>query len=94
MSTNPPRDSEAATPDAACAVVEALRAHETVWIPGPTPRHAGVFAGLLRRHGVTGNFVPDAGLAALAVQHGLTVCSADADFARFTEVRWLNPLAR
>jgi hypothetical protein len=32
-------------------------------------------------------------LAALAFEHGLTVCSADTDFARFGEVTWLNPLA-
>jgi predicted nucleic acid-binding protein len=32
--------------------------------------------------------VPDAQLAALALEHGLTVCSADTDFARFAEVRW------
>lgn len=35
----------------------------------------------------------DAHLAALAIEHGLDVCSADTDFARFTEIRWINPLA-
>jgi len=29
----------------------------------------------------------------MALEHGLTVCSTDTDFARFSEVRWLNPLA-
>lgn len=33
-------------------------------------------------------------LAALAVEHGLVVMSADTDFARFGEVRWGNSLAR
>jgi predicted nucleic acid-binding protein len=32
-------------------------------------------------------------LAALAIEHGLEICSADTDFARFTEVRWRNPIA-
>ncbi len=32
-------------------------------------------------------------LAAIAIQHGLEVCSADTDFARFTKIRWRNPLA-
>jgi predicted nucleic acid-binding protein len=36
--------------------------------------------------------VPDAHLAALAIEHGLTVCSTDGDFARFPGVRWENPL--
>ncbi len=40
-----------------------------------------------------GNLIPDAQLAALAIEHGLTVISADTDFARFTEIRWENPLA-
>jgi len=43
---------------------------------------------------VTGNLVPDAMLAALAVEHGLTVMTADTDFARFPHVRWENPLGR
>jgi uncharacterized protein len=42
----------------------------------------------MRRHHVRGNLVSDARLAALAHDHGLTVCSADTDFTRFTEVRW------
>jgi predicted nucleic acid-binding protein len=45
------------------------------------------------RYSPAGNLIPDAHLAALAIQHGLTVCSADTDFARFSEIRWLNPLA-
>jgi predicted nucleic acid-binding protein len=36
--------------------------------------------------------VPDAVLAALAVEHGLVVYSADSDFARFKDVRWVKPL--
>ena len=42
--------------------------------------------------GVHGNLVPDAHVAALAVEHGLTICSADDDFARFQGLRWLNPI--
>ncbi len=48
---------------------------------------------LTERYDVSGNLVPDAHLAALAIQHGLTVCSADTDLARFSEIRWENPLA-
>ena len=64
-----------------------------VWIPEPGPRHAEILGRLIVRHHVAGNLVPDAQLAALALEHGLTVVSADSDFARFTEVRWANPLA-
>ena len=38
--------------------------------------------------------VSDADVAALAIEHGLTLCSADGDFARFPGLRWINPLDR
>jgi len=37
------------------------------------------------------NLIPDAHLAALAIEHGLTLCSADGDFARFPGLKCLNP---
>jgi len=66
---------------------------EPVWIPLPTERHAEVLGKLLAEPGVHGNLVPDAHLAALAIEHGLTLCSTDGDFARFRGLKWLNPLA-
>jgi uncharacterized protein len=36
---------------------------------------------------------PDAHLAALAMEHGLTLCSADRDFSRFPGLKWMNPIA-
>ncbi len=62
------------------------------WVPQPGPEHAALLGGLITRHQVQGNLVPDAQLAALALEHGLAVCSTDTDFARFKEVRWSNPL--
>jgi len=64
-----------------------------VWIPTPTERHAGILAGLLSEPGVHGDLVSDAHVAALAIEHGLTLCSADGDFARFVNLKWINPLA-
>ena len=66
---------------------------ETTWIPQPTERHADLLGEFLALPGVHGNLVPDAHLAALAVEHGLTLCSTDGDFARFQGQRWLNPIA-
>ncbi len=66
---------------------------ETVWTPAPTDRHAAVLSNLLALPGVHGNLVPDAHLAALAIEHGLTLCSTDGDFARFPGLHWRNPLA-
>lgn len=42
--------------------------------------------------GVAGNLAPDAHLAALALTHGATLASCDADFSRFRMLRWENPL--
>jgi toxin-antitoxin system PIN domain toxin len=63
-----------------------------VWIPEPTERHRDVLGRLLEEAAVTANLVPDAHLAALAIEHGVTLCSADGDFARFPNLRWRNPL--
>jgi predicted nucleic acid-binding protein len=52
-----------------------------------------VLATLLAQPGMQGNLVSDAHLAALAIEHGLTLCSTDEDFARFKGLRWLNPMA-
>lgn len=67
---------------------------EPAWIPQPTERHAEVLADLLALPGVHGNLVPDAHLAALAIEHGLTLCTTDGDFARFPNLRCLDPLAK
>jgi uncharacterized protein len=66
---------------------------EVAWTPQPTERHPDVLGELLSVTGVQGDIVPDAHLAALAIEHGLLLCSADSDFARFPGLRWTNPLA-
>jgi toxin-antitoxin system PIN domain toxin len=63
-----------------------------VWIPQPMERHSEVLGRLLEADGVSAKLVPDAHLAALAIEHGLTLCSTDGDFARFVGLRWENPL--
>jgi uncharacterized protein len=73
--------------------VEAWLNTPVAWIPQPTERHREVLGRLLVSHGARANLVPDAHLAALAIEHGLMLCSTDADFARFSELRWRNPLS-
>jgi len=65
---------------------------DCVWVPPATGRTAAVLGRLLTTSHITGNLVPDAMLAALAIEHGLEVATADTDFGRFREVRWANPL--
>lgn len=72
--------------------VHAWLGNETVWIPQPSDRHATLLGELLALPGMQGNLVPDAHLAALAIEHGLQLCSTDGDFARFTDLRLIDPL--
>jgi toxin-antitoxin system PIN domain toxin len=72
--------------------VEAWLECPLVWIPQPTDRHRATLGPLLRRQGVRANLVPDVHLAALAIEHGLILCSTDGDFARFPGLRWEDPL--
>jgi len=62
------------------------------WIPQPGPRHAEIFKRLTVNGGLQGNLVSDAHLAALALEHGVGICSADSDFARFPGLAWVNPV--
>ncbi len=59
----------------------------------PGPRHWEIFDELCRRHAVTGNLVPDAYLAAVVMEAGCDLATADRDFARFEGLRWHHPLA-
>jgi hypothetical protein len=58
----------------------------------PTYRHLAVLRELLNAVGTAGNRVPDAHLAALAIEHRATLCSADEDFGRFPGLVWMDPL--
>jgi uncharacterized protein len=72
--------------------VQAWLEPEVVWIPEPTERHRDVLGRLVTTAGVQANLVPDAHLAALAIEHGLLLCSTDGDFGRFADLRWQDPL--
>lgn len=56
------------------------------------PRHWGLFVGLCELAGAKGNLVPDAFLAALAIESGAEWITTDRDYARFPGLRWRNPL--
>jgi uncharacterized protein len=62
------------------------------WIPQPTERHREILGSFLTDTLGRSNLVPDAHLAALAIEHGLILCSTDRDFARFPNLRWEDPL--
>ena len=73
--------------------VEEWLACENVWQPVPGQAHRSILADLLANLGGGPKLIPDAHLAALAMEHGLALCSSDGDFARFKGLHWINPLA-
>lgn len=93
ISTHPGLGRTPIGPEVAFAEVQRWLAAPAAWVPTPTDRHTEILGRLVTEHDARGNLIPDTHLAALALSHGVGVCSSDTDFARFTELRWVNPLA-
>jgi toxin-antitoxin system PIN domain toxin len=93
IATNPRAMADPLVPMDAWAQVEAWLDAPTSWIPEPGPGHRAILGQLLRDLDLRAGLVSDAVLAALCIEHGLTIVSADSDFARFPQIEWLNPVA-
>jgi len=76
----------------AASIVSDWLSRPNVTIIGPTERHWQIFSKLLPRSRVRGSLIMDAHLAALAIEHGATLCTNDRDFARFPGLRVEYPL--
>lgn len=92
--TNPRLFSEPEPITDAWEQVESWLDAEASWIPGPTPQHREVLRTCVLGSGVRANDVPDAHLAALAMEHGLSLATSDKGFARFEGLDWFDPLRR
>jgi toxin-antitoxin system PIN domain toxin len=79
--------------ESALAYVDEWVELPVVRVVAPGPAHWGVLRGLLANAGAAGNLTSDAHLAALALEHNASICSADHDFLRFPGIRLINPLA-
>ncbi len=82
-------------PMTAIEAAEHVRAWQTqpvVQILEPRVDHVAQVLKLLEALGTAGNLVSDAQLAALAIEHGAVLHTADADFLRFRGLRWFNPI--
>ena len=89
--TNPRVFNRPSTIADAWAQVEEWLDTAPAWIPTPTDRHRQVMRTLIPAV-TTARHVPDAHLAALAIEHGLSLASSDGDFSRYPGLRWENPL--
>jgi uncharacterized protein len=83
---------EALSVAAAWTAADAYRRQRATRIIAAGEAHAGIAAELMATPGLGSRDVPDVELAALAIERGLTLCSHDRGFARFSGLRWLDPL--
>jgi hypothetical protein len=78
--------------DGAVSIVSEWLSNSNVSIVSPTDRHWEIFHKLLPKSRVRGSLIMDAHLAALAIEHGATLCTNDRDFARFQGLKVEYPL--
>ena len=76
----------------ALAFTEAVRDRPNRVSLAPGERHWAIFRELCQTAGVRGNLVPDAWLAALAIESGSEMITTDRDFTRFRGLRTRHPL--
>ena len=93
LATNPTVFPHVLTPTAAWQQVLTWLGAGVAWIPVPGDRHAEILGALLTGPLMSSRLVTDAHLAALAIEHGLTLFSTDGDFAKFPGLKWENPLS-
>ncbi|AYY13947.1 PIN domain-containing protein [Actinobacteria bacterium YIM 96077] len=91
IATHPRVSANPLSPQQAWSHVSDWLDADQSWIPHPGDRHAVILSRLVIDGDLRGNLVTDAHLAALALEHGVGVCSTDSDFARFPELAWHNP---
>ena len=77
--------------DDAFAYLRALRAQPGHALLAPGPRHLEILERLCAAGDAAGDLIPDAQLAAIAVEHACELVSFDRDFARFDSLRWTHP---
>ena len=91
IATNARIFSPPSTTEQALAFAELVRGSPNCVPIAPGPRHWGIFTRLCRAIGAKGNDVPDAYLAALAIESGSEWITTDRGFARFRGLRWRPP---
>jgi toxin-antitoxin system PIN domain toxin len=90
--TNPRVWPNPKTPKEAFEIVREWLALPSVVVVQPGPRHAEILERMVVDNRAAGPLTTDAALAALAIEHGATLASADRDFSRFQGLRWVNPI--
>ncbi|WP_218004375.1 type II toxin-antitoxin system VapC family toxin [Microtetraspora niveoalba] len=90
--TNPRAYKEPAPIDTALEFADHVRNQPHAIVVAPGERHWQIFSALCEGAGAVGKLVPDAYLAALAIEHGCEFVTCDGDFGKFPGLRWRHPL--
>ncbi len=91
IATNPRALAEPLTPTEAWSYVEDWLDAPAAWVPTPGRGHRQILGPLLVEKDLRAGLVSDAVLAAICIEHGLAIVSADSDFVRFPEIARINP---
>jgi uncharacterized protein len=92
IATNPRVFDRPLSASEAEAAVSAWLSQPAAGILEPGERHWDILRGLAHNAQVSGPLVMDAALAAIALEHGATLCTTDRDFTWFPGLKWTNPL--
>lgn len=90
--TNPRMTTEKVAREQALEAAHGLRMHPRAVVLQPSLRQWELFIDLCRQVSATGNLVPDAYIASLAIANGCQLATNDRDFRRFRGLRTINPL--
>jgi uncharacterized protein len=91
IATNPRAVRRPLTASEACDIVGSWLLRPNVVILAAGERFWEIFKAQMLEAQVSGPLVTDTALAALALEHGATICSTDRDFRRFEGLKLLNP---
>lgn len=92
VATNPKAYHPPTPLSKAIEFVDGLITQPNCTIVGSGPLHWEILRETLMTADARGNLVTDANIAALAIEYGFTIITRDRDFARFDNIRWLDPL--
>jgi uncharacterized protein len=90
--TNPRLPGERFSLEEVVQIVDRWLAQPTVCLLAPGDDHWLLFRQTILEGQSVGPLITDAHLAALTIEYGGVLYTADRDFARFPGLRWTNPL--
>jgi uncharacterized protein len=89
--TNPRATKKPLDSAQACEIVNSWLSQANVSVIGAGERFWELLKGQILEAQIAGPLVTDAALAALALEHGATLCSVDKDFRRFRGLKLVDP---